>query len=280
MRLDMHTHAFHPKIARKAVAHLNSAYDLTCEGDGTIAHLLEQERAAGIDMAAVLCAATTPSQVIPANNYALELQRTYPDRVLAFGTCHPGFDRWGEELDRLERNGIAGIKLHPDFQGFRLDDPALLPILDACQGRFVLLTHVGSRLPPARRPSTPAMLARIAAAFPRLTIIAAHFGGYRMWEHTLTDLPPSDNLWCDTSSTSPYASPELLRALMTHFPPDRLLFGTDWPLSSPEGELRRFQEKSGLSDSRMDALMSNALPLFAQVQHSCSFYGHGINVSP
>ena len=263
MRWDIHTHAFHLKIAHKAVAHLNSAYDLACEGDGTVAHLLEQEDAVGIDRMALLCAATTPSQVIPANNYALELQRTHPERVLAFGTVHPGFARWGEELDRLERNGIRGIKLHPDFQGFRLDDPALTPIFDACQGRFVLLMHVGSLLPLPQCPSTPYMVARLAAAFPRLTLVAAHFGGYRMWEHTLKGLPPSENLWCDTSSTSPYASPELLRALIAHFPPDRLLFGTEWPLYSPEGELRRFQEKSGLTDSHMEALMGNARQLFA-----------------
>ena len=107
------------------------------------------------------------------------------------------------------------------------------------------------------------MVARLAAAFPRLIIVAAHFGGYRMWEHTLKGLPPSENLWCDTSSTSPYASPELLKALLAHFPRERLLFGTDWPLYSPDKEIRRFQEKSGLSDSRMEDLMGNALHPFA-----------------
>lgn len=263
MLFDVHTHAFHPKIASKAVAHLNSAYGLACEGDGTIGHLLEQESAVGIEKTVLLCAATAPSQVIPANNYAMELQRSHPEHVLAFGTFHPAYARWGEELDRLERNGIRGIKLHPDFQGFRLDDPRLLPILDACQERFIILMHIGSEGPLESRPSTPYMVARLAATFPRLTLVAAHFGGYRMWKHVLEGLPPSDNLWCDTSSTSPFVSPELLKALLGHFPRERLLFGTDWPLYSPEKEFRRFQEKSGLSDSRMEELMSNALHLFA-----------------
>lgn len=263
MLFDIHTHAFHPKIAHKAVAHLNAAYGLSCEGDGTIGHLLEQESSIGIEKVVLLCAATTPSQVIPANNYALTLQRSHPEHVIAFGTFHPGYARWEEELARLERNGIRGIKLHPDFQGFRLDDPQLLPILDACQKRFILLLHVGSDKPLAQCPSTPYMVARLAAAFPRLTIVAAHFGAYRMWEHALKGLPPSDNLWCDTSSTSPYASPELLRALLQHFPHERLLFGTDWPLYSPAEEVRRFQYKSGLSDSSMEMLMSNARHLFA-----------------
>ena len=94
-------------------------------------------------------------------------------------------------------------------------------------------------------------------------IVAAHIGGYRIWQHTLNGLPPSENHSCDTASTSPYASPELLKALLARFPRERLLFGTDWPLYSPDKEIRRFQEKSGLSDSRMADLMGNALHLFA-----------------
>ena len=61
MFFDIHTHAFHPKIAHKAVDHLNTVYHLDCRGDGTIEHLLEREKAAGIDRCIVLCAATAPA---------------------------------------------------------------------------------------------------------------------------------------------------------------------------------------------------------------------------
>ena len=43
MFTDIHTHAFHPKIARHAVEHLNEAYQLDCVGEGTIADLLLRE---------------------------------------------------------------------------------------------------------------------------------------------------------------------------------------------------------------------------------------------
>ena len=49
MYIDIHTHAFHPKIAHKAVDHLNEFYSVNCAGDGTIAHLLERERKAGME---------------------------------------------------------------------------------------------------------------------------------------------------------------------------------------------------------------------------------------
>lgn len=262
-RFDIHAHAFHPRIAAKAVAHLNAAYGASCVGDGTVPHLLERESAAGVEVVAVLCAATAPAQVIPANNYAMELQHAHPERILGFGSFHPGFERWEDELARLKRNGIRGIKLHPDFQGFRLDDPRLDPLFDACQENFVILAHVGDEGDPAARPSTPRMVADIVARFPRLTFVAAHFGGYRMWDRALEDLPPAENLWVDTSSTSFFTPPEQLRALLARHPQERLLFGSDWPIWDPADEIRRFQEKSGFSDGEMDALLGNAARLFA-----------------
>ena len=100
MFFDIHTHAFHPKIAHKAVDHLNTVYHLDCRGDGTIEHLLEREKAAGIDRCIVLCAATAPAQVIPANNYAMKLQREH-EEVIGFGTLHPAYVDWEDELELL-----------------------------------------------------------------------------------------------------------------------------------------------------------------------------------
>ncbi|WP_291441309.1 amidohydrolase family protein [Desulfovibrio sp.] len=260
MHIDIHTHAFHPKIAHKAVEHLNGHYDVACAGNGTITNLLENERKAGIDMCVVLCAATAPAQVIPANNYAISLQRAYPDNVIAFGTVHPGYAQWEAELDRIEAAGIRGIKLHPDFQGFWLSDPRLLPIFEAAQGRFIFEMHIGDKISPEKNPSCPYKLAAILDAFPRLQVIAAHFGGYRMWAHALKAFAGKErpNLWFDSSSTTPFATPMLIKNLLAAYPADRILFGTDWPLYDPLDEKRRLQKKGNLSDSMLERLMSNA----------------------
>ena len=201
-------------------------------GDGTVEHLLACERAAGMDRCVVLCAATTPAQVIPANNYARELQRTHPE-IIAFGTLHPAYARWEEELHSMERGGLRGIKLHPDFQGFRLDDPRLLPMFEAAQGRFLFELHIGSAQPASSAPSSPQQLAAIARAFPGLTLIAGHFGGYLMWDMAIEALAGLDNVWFDTSSTSPFVTPHLLRRLLDAHPLERFLFGSDWPPLRP-----------------------------------------------
>ena len=265
MYIDIHTHAFHPKIAHKAVDHLNSFYSITCSGDGTIANLLERESEAGLEKCVVLCAATAPAQVIPANNYAISLQREHPDQVIAFGTVHPGYDNWESELARIKAAGIRGIKLHPDFQSFWLDDPRLLPIFEAAQKDFVFEIHIGDRTSPEKNPSCPYKLASILRQFPGMRVIAAHFGGYRMWSHALEVFSDNrfENLWFDTSSTTPFATPLLAQKLLGAFPRERILFGTDWPLYDPVEELQRLQNLGGLKDSEMEVIMSNASALLA-----------------
>ena len=265
MYIDIHTHAFHPKIAHKAVDHLNSFYSITCSGDGTIANLLEREQEAGLEKCVVLCAATAPAQVIPANNYAISLQREHPEQVIAFGTVHPAYENWETELARLKAAGIRGIKLHPDFQSFWLDDPRLLPIFEAAQKDFVFEIHIGDKTTPDKNPSCPYKLASILRQFPDIRVIAAHFGGYRMWNHALEVFAGNEfeNLWFDTSSTTPFASPELAHKLLSTFPRERILFGTDWPLYDPVEERQRLQSLGGLSDSEMEVIMSNASALLA-----------------
>lgn len=261
--IDIHTHAFHPKIAAKAVRALEKTYGVHCLGSGQLAELEEDEARSGIDYCAVLCAATAPSQVIPANNYAIKIHRNEGNRAIAFGTLHPGYEHWEEELDRLEQNGIRGLKLHPDFQGFSMNDPALLPIYEACEGRFIILFHVGSVADPSAAPSSPIRLRRVLQNFPRLDVIAGHFGGYRMWDLALQVFSGRRyrHLWMDTSSTTAFVDQKMLRRLFTLLPEEHYFFGTDWPIYRPSDEIPLLQKLAGFSDSRMERLLTNAAPL-------------------
>ena len=262
MTLDIHAHAFHPKIAEKVLQQLEDHYGIAPVGTGLVEDLLFRLDAAGIDRAAVHAAATAPAQVIPANNWSIELARTHP-RLIPFGTIHPGFADFETELDRLEAAGIKGIKIHADFQGFRLDDPALFPILEAVGNRFVALFHVGDRLPPELNPSCPAKLAVIRRQFPGLTIIAAHLGGYLHWAEALEHLAGQD-VFLDTSSSLPFIEAGLLRAILDKHPPERILFGSDYPLFDPGQELESLRSRLHLSDSGLEQLLTTGETLFGK----------------
>ncbi len=124
VKTDWHTHAFHPKIAGKALEQLHCHYRIKPVGAGLAEDLLFRLKRAGIDKAVVHAAATTPGQVVAANNWSMSLQAAHPE-LTAFGTLHPGFTEWEKELERLEQNGILGVKFHQDFQGYDLADAAL-----------------------------------------------------------------------------------------------------------------------------------------------------------
>ncbi|MBR6976361.1 MAG: amidohydrolase family protein, partial [Ottowia sp.] len=174
MRTDIHTHVFHPRIAGRAVEHLESYYHVHCQGVGTLDDLRLRAARAGVERCVVLCAATAPTQVIPINRLAVDVQEHTPG-VLAFGTIHPGYADWERQLHWLREHHIQGVKLHPDFQGFWLDDPRLEPILECAAAlKLVCLFHIGDAKEPRESLSCPYKLASILDKFPTLTVVAAH----------------------------------------------------------------------------------------------------------
>jgi len=261
MFYDVHTHAFHPKIAHKVTTQLQDHYGIPPVGNGTLNDLLKRERKAGMDRLVLHSAATDPSQVIPANNWAIDLNRQY-EEVVAFGTMHPGYTEAEKEFDRLEAKGIQGLKFHPDFQGFRLDDPQFYQLMEMINGRFILMIHVGDALPPDENPSCPRKLAAVRRAFPKSRIIAAHLGGYQHWKYVPEHLCGLD-IWMDTSSSLPFITDEELKAIWNNHPKDRLLFGSDYPLFDPTEALYRLQTRLKLSDAELEQHVTAAENLFS-----------------
>ncbi len=260
MSMDIHAHAFHPKIAAKSIAQLQTHYGIVAAGSGLVDDLLTRERAAGIARVAVHTAATAPAQVIPANNWAMSLAAGHSE-IVAFGTMHPDHADIEGELDRLRQAGIRGLKFHADFQGFFLDEPRFYRVLEAAGSDFVLMFHVGDRLPPEQNPSCPLKLARIRRDFPGPVIIAAHFGGYLHWDWAAEHLAGTD-VYLDTSSALPFMSDAQLGAILGRHPFERLLFGSDYPLQDPGQELKLVRTRLGLSDSRLSDLLEHAEGLF------------------
>jgi len=259
MFVDCHTHVFHPRIAEKAKMRLAEHYKLFCRCKGTPEDLIIRSQRCGIDHCIALCAATSAEQVKPCNAYACYLQNNYPE-ISAFGSLHPDFENWKKQLDKLRAAGVKGIKLHPDFQGFWLDDPRLLPIFEEAQKDFVFLIHIGDSLPPDKNPSCPFKMAAILDKFPGLNVVAAHLGGYRHWKYS-REVLAGRNVWMDTSSCALEISDDDLRAILRKHPHERLVFGTDYPIVDPQDALYDFQRRTRFSESKLDEILSNGTHL-------------------
>jgi predicted TIM-barrel fold metal-dependent hydrolase len=230
--IDMHTHVWPDAVARRALG--ASIPEMPLQGDGTIAGLTAAQDAAGVDLSVCLSVANTPERVEKVNNFAGSLDRR---RFVPFGTIHPRLSP-DENLRHLRAAGVAGVKLHPTFQHYRLDDPALLAVLEALAGEFPVIAHVGAGGGSDGSNASPAMLRDIVHAVPALSLIACHFGGYQLFDEAIEELA-GEPVLLDTSWPPSLAvlDPARVRALIERHGVERVLFASDWPTASPTVEV-------------------------------------------
>ncbi|HNW93333.1 MAG TPA: amidohydrolase family protein [bacterium] len=245
--IDCHAHGFPDKIAEKAVVQLEDHYGMKFRNPGTLAGLLASADAAGVSRLLVHTAVTKPSQTIVNNDWAASIQS---DRVLPFGSMHPGFADIRGEFRRIRRFGLRGIKLHPDFQQFNLDDPAAFPIYDACGDDLLLMIHVGDA---KFEYSSPTRMARVLDRFPRLKVILAHLGGWQRWDEARTTLYGRP-VYIDTSVALAYMPPERAVELIRAHGADHVLFGSDYPYTTHREELARVAAL-GLTDAEQRMIL-------------------------
>lgn len=250
---DAHCHIFPEKIAAKASVNIGRFYDLHMDFDGSVKTLMELYARAGVDKCLVQSVATSPAQVRSINDFISESVKEHPGMFVGFCSLHPLMEKKEieAEIDRALALGLKGIKLHPDFQRFRIDERKAYDIYEAAEGRMPILFHTGDF---RYDYSSPKRLANALKDFPRLVVIGAHFGGWSEWDDGEKYLADNPNVYVDTSSSLYSVSPEKALEYIRVFTPDRVMFGTDYPMWSVEDELRRM-EKINLTDSEREKVM-------------------------
>jgi predicted TIM-barrel fold metal-dependent hydrolase len=254
MIVDGHFHVWPDAIAKRAIQ--GPAADLERFGDGTTASAIETLAAAGIDRAVCLGVGNTPKHVEPANAFMGSLD---PDHFIGFGSIHPGLSP-EENVAGLRKHGLRGVKIHPLFQGYALDDPSLWETLDAMQGEFAAIIHVGEGGDAAGNARcTPAMLRDLVLRFPRLDVVACHFGGYRQLDEA-SELVVGLPVYLDTSWPPSVGTldPERLREIIHRHGADRIVYASDWPMADPRAEVEAIRAL-GLPDDETDAILGGNL---------------------
>jgi len=235
MIIDAHTHIFPDKIAEKASVNIGKFYDIPMNLDGKSSTLLKYGTDAGIDKFLVCSVATTEKQVDSINSFIAEEVQKHKDRFIGFAALHPDSDRIEEQIDEAIKLGLRGIKLHPDFQEFNIDDPKALRIYKTAEGKMPILFHTGDH---RTEFSKPYRLKNVLDKFPNLDVIAAHFGGWSEWDDGAKILAGHKNVYVDTCSSQYAMSPEKVVELIHAFGIDNVFFGTDYPMWLPEDEIR------------------------------------------
>ena len=247
--IDIHTHIYPDAIARKATDSIRDFYQLDGGGmDGSIEMLRSRGKEAGISQYVVLPVSNSPKRVRSINEFLLAESQKHDD-FIGFGTLHAEMEGLMEETQWILRNGLHGIKMHPDSQRFHIDDERLFPVYDLLQDKIPVMLHMGDPRYPF---SHPARLRRVLDLFPRLQVIAAHFGGYRLF-HTAWELLRDTDCIFDTSSALMFMETGEAERYIGSYGAERMAYGTDYPLWDPVKEVQRLLQLK-LTDDQFDQI--------------------------
>ncbi len=251
MTIDFHTHSFPEKIADRAIKKLSFASGgLINNTDGTISDLKRLMREQDVDISVVLNIATNPTQQKNVNDFAKSINN---DNIVSFGSVHPNAPDVLSELERIKDMGLKGVKLHPDYQGFEVDDIKLKPIYKKISSLgLITVFHAGADYgfaPPYG--CTPEKMATALTWFDS-PVIAAHWGGIGYSEDVIRHLCTTD-IYFDTAFGYSMIPKFYVQQIIKKHGCDKILFGTDAPWHTPFMEMRLL-ESLELDDGDMEKI--------------------------
>ncbi|HYH92778.1 MAG TPA: amidohydrolase family protein [Candidatus Saccharimonadales bacterium] len=204
-----------------------------------------------------------------ANDETVELVARSAGRLIGFASVDPWKGRAAvRELERCVEAGLRGLKLQPITQAFAMQDHRFDGLWDACQALGLpVLVHTGTTGIGAGAPGGRGLrlefgrpvpgLDDVAARYPKLTLVAAHFA----WPWHLELLAVArhkGNVYIDLSGWAPRYIPEEVLRYCNSVMPEKFLFGSDFPLLSPDRWLTEFSGLELKDGVREAVLWGNA----------------------
>jgi predicted TIM-barrel fold metal-dependent hydrolase len=242
MIIDFHTHIFPNELAPKALGSLLSKLnkDYIPANDCTLDGLKQNMKKWGIDISVIQPVITRKSQLKNINLWAKEITS---GNIISFGGVYPHTDDYKSDIDFVVDLGLKGLKFHPEYQDFQVDDKDMLKMYDyALSKGLVLLFHAGVDIGmPAPYKSSPKQFANVVDAMQGGTIIAAHLGGHRQWDDVERYLVGKD-IYLDTSMGLEYYSKEQFLRIVKNHSADKILFASDSPWSYAGKEIEIINE--------------------------------------
>jgi predicted TIM-barrel fold metal-dependent hydrolase len=145
------------------------------------------------------------------------------------------------------------------MQRFNIDDRRMMDIYAALEGRLPVIFHTGDY---RYSFSHPARLAKALDNFPKLCAVAAHFGGWSLFDIAMDHLLDR-RCYFDVSSSLPFLGGRRALELIRVYGAERFLFGSDYPMWNPAACLADFLQLN-LSASERDLILC---------QNACAILG-------
>lgn len=268
MIIDFHIHAFPDNLAKKAINSLVSNVNnfgkttnhIPCT-DGTIRQAKEKLKSYA-DAGVLMPIATRSGQHKKVNDWAFAQMG---NGILSFGSVFPFDTDCFDELYRIKSMGLKGIKLHPDYQYFDVDDKKLYPLYyEISKLGLPVLFHTG--FDPVSINHThcePEALRRVAEDFSDMKIIAAHFGGNYMYSKALRHILTAglNNIYVDISIAYFFAQPNQVLEGIKCIGLDKVLFATDLPWSEGDKTIKLIESLDLSEKEKQMIFAENAMKL-------------------
>ncbi|MEU5218730.1 amidohydrolase family protein [Streptomyces sp. NPDC020807] len=264
---DAHGHlALDAELMDASAAYFKSGQDRTPTVERLAEHYRERNMAAVIF---TVDATTGLGHPALSSEEIARAAADHPDVLIPFGSVDPHRPDAVERARSLVRDhGVRGFKFHPSLQAFAPNDTAYYPLYEALQELGVpALFHtgqsgIGAGLPGGRgiklRYSDPMLLDDVAADFPGLTVVLAH-PSVPWQDEAISIATHKANVFIDLSGWSPkYFPPQLVRAAGS-FLRHKVLFGSDYPVVTPDRWLRDFDTLDIKPEVRPLILKENAI---------------------
>ena len=274
--IDVHVHAEVGRAGedglrpewRSAAATYFGEHDLPT-ADDVAAYYRERNLAAVVF---TVDAETVTGRPAVPNEEIAEVAAANPDVLIAFASVDPNKGSGAvEEARRLIRDhGVQGFKLHPNVQGFYPNDRSVYPLYEVvAEAGLPVLFHtghsgIGAGLPGGGgirlKYSNPMSVDDVAVDFPELKIVLAH-PSFPWQDEAISVALHKEQVYIDLSGWSPkYFPPQLVQYANTLLR-DRVLFGSDFPLITPDRWLEDFARADFRDDVRPLVLKQNAARL-------------------
>jgi uncharacterized protein len=206
------------------------------------------------------------------NEEIAELAHKNADVAIPFASIDPARGEEGvREARRLIKDfGVKGFKFHPSVQGFYPNDGMAYPLYEViAEARLPALFHTGQTGVGAGQRagggirlkfSHPMYLDDVAADFPDMPIILAH-PSFPWQEEALSVATHKPQVYIDLSGWSPKYFPPILVQYANTLLKDKVMFGSDYPVISPERWLADFETLNIKPEVRPLILKMNAAKL-------------------
>lgn len=269
MIIDGHTHIFPREVGENRERY--------CQKDPGFRKIYHNEKArivgpesliaemdsAGIDVA-VVCGFPWQNHdlCIMGNDAIMEAVQRFPGRLVGFGCVYPGEpDRATKEIDRCVAGGLRGIgELGLYHRGMTEQDRVKLgPICKAIGSREIpLLLHVNETVGhsyPGKGDTDLREIYRFVASFPDMIIILAHWGGGLIFYELMPSVGQvTQRVYYDTAASPFLYRKSIYRVAHEIIGSDRILFGSDYPLISPQRHIDEIR-KAGLSHASANKIL-------------------------